>query len=137
MNPGLARIGDLTEAMRRSGLPVDLRLDITDAGIERLPQPIDLAAYRIVQESLTNTLRHSPGATATVQIAIDGERLDVVVSDSGGRSRRTPASGADAAGHGIDGMRARARLCGGELTAGADPTGGFTVRALLPTEAIA
>ncbi len=132
-NPGLAQIEELAEAMRRSGLPTDIRLDIRDGGVERLPQPIDLAAYRIVQEALTNTLRHAPGASATVTIGITGDRLDVLVSDSGGQPRLPAANGG---GHGIDGMRARARLCGGELTAAPDPAGGFTVHALLPTGAM-
>ncbi|WP_167040788.1 histidine kinase [Salinibacterium sp. ZJ454] len=137
-NPGLARIGELAEAMRRSGLPVELRLEIPDGGLERLPQPIDLAAYRIVQESLTNTLRHSPGASALVRIGMDGSRLDVLIADSGGQPRRPLALGrelgTEVGGHGITGMRERARLCDGELTAGTEPAGGFTVRALLPAE---
>jgi signal transduction histidine kinase len=148
-NPGLARIGELAESMRRSGLPVDLRLDMPDGSMQRLPPPIDLAAYRIVQESLTNTLRHSPGASALVRIGMDGGRLEVLIADSGGGGRRLPVPGtatgaapgtapsSEIGGHGITGMRERARLCGGELSAGTDPSGGFTVRALLPVEAIA
>ena len=137
VNPGLARIGELAEAMRLSGLPVELVVDL-DGGrdIEHLPQAIDLAAYRIVQEALTNTLRHAPGARATVRIQFDGDCVNVSVTDSG--SRRAPSSpGGDKPGFGIDGMRERARLCGGELAAGPDAAGGFTVRATLPTAVMA
>ena len=131
-NPGLARIDDLAEAMRRSGLPVDLTVDLARGhDIVHLPGPIDLAAYRIVQESLTNTLRHAPGARATVRITLEANQVNVLVTDSGGRHPATTGGGKP--GFGIDGMRERARLCGGELTAGSDGAGGFTVRAVLPT----
>jgi signal transduction histidine kinase len=137
VNPGLARIDDLAEAMRRSGLPVDLTVDLALAReMVHLPPPIDLAVYRIVQESLTNTLRHATGARATVRIRLEDDRVNVLVTDSGGR--RTPsAPGGPRPGFGIDGMRERARLCGGELSAGSDAGGGFTVRAVLPTAVIA
>jgi signal transduction histidine kinase len=137
VNPGLARIEDLAEAMRRSGLPVELRVDLAHGReIRHLPGPIDLAAYRIVQESLTNTLRHAPGARATVRIQLEDDCVDVLVTDSGGR-RPASSPGGGRAGYGINGMRERARLCGGELTAGFDAAGGFTVRAVLPTAVMA
>ena len=91
---------------------------------------VDMSAYRIVQEALTNALRYAPGATVGVTVTY-GRDLQLEVRDDGARverpGRRSPGSG-----HGIVGMRERAALFGGELEAGPAPGGGFLVRARLP-----
>ncbi|MFJ7628291.1 sensor histidine kinase [Streptomyces sp. NPDC097595] len=121
--PGLSRIDELVHSATRAGL--DVRVD--RAG-ERAPLPaaVDLAAYRIVQESLTNAVRHS-GARHVVVGLHHGERTMVIrVEDDGrGPARAGP-------GDGITGMTERARALGGTLTAGPGPAGGFTVLARLP-----
>jgi signal transduction histidine kinase len=120
---GLATLDALISATSDSGVPVDL--DITGERRE-LPAAVDHAAYRIVQESLTNVLRHAVPATATVRVDYHPDVLIVEVTDSG---RRPPGNGS---GNGIRGMRARADAVGGELTAGPSPRGGFRVVARLP-----
>ncbi|GGS74618.1 ATPase [Nonomuraea spiralis] len=124
---GLDRLDDLLDQFRSAGL--DVRLDV--AG-ERVPLPagLDLSAYRIVQEALTNTLKHAGSARVAVTVSyLPGElRLEIV--DEGPRGPRPP-SGAGS-GHGLIGMRERAALFEGTLTAGPLPSGGFGVRAVLP-----
>ncbi|MFJ9638062.1 sensor histidine kinase [Streptomyces sp. NPDC101178] len=125
--PGLARADELVASAERAGLPV--RIERT--GSERpLPAPVDLAAYRIVQESLTNAARHSGAGEVVVRVAYGDRELALAVEDDG----RGPAAGAagPGSGTGITGMTERARALGGELTAGRRPEGGFTVRARLP-----
>ncbi|MFD0541284.1 sensor histidine kinase [Actinomadura luteofluorescens] len=93
-----------------------------------LPAEADLAAYRIVQEALTNVTRHSGATSAVVRVRYGAEDVVVSVEDDG-----TPGSGAPSAGgSGIRGMRDRAEALGGGLDAGPGPDGGFTVRARLP-----
>jgi signal transduction histidine kinase len=96
-----------------------------------LPPTVDLAAYRIVQESLTNALRYAGEAEATVTLSFLGEELVLEVVDSG-RGMREGAPVAQGSGHGIPGMRERAEATGGTLEAGPHPGGGFRVRARLP-----
>jgi signal transduction histidine kinase len=91
---------------------------------------VDLAAYRIVQEALTNALRHAGAGQATVALRFGERDLELEVSDDG---RGAAANGAGG-GHGLVGMRERAALYGGVLHAGRDPEGGFTVAARLPIE---
>lgn len=123
---GLAELPGLTERIRSAGLPVAVEIS---SSVGELPSDVDTAAYRIVQESLTNVLRHAgPEAAARVRIARDGRDLLVEVSDSGGPA----VVAADDAGLGIEGMRQRAEAVGGTLDAGPIPAGGFTVRARLP-----
>jgi signal transduction histidine kinase len=125
---GLTDLPDLAERMRISGLPVKLSIDPLAAG---LPPEIDHAVYRIVQESLTNVLRHGgPGATADVRIAANADELSIDVLDTG-----TAATTVDNRGLGIDGMRERAEALGGWLQAGPHRSGGFLVRARLPGSA--
>lgn len=133
---GLADLPALVERMRASGLPVELHTDLP-ASAERpptgrlteFPSTVDHAAYRIVQESLTNVLRHAgPAATAQVRVALDGDVLAIEVRDTG---RGTPP-GPEPSGHGIGGMRERARALGGTVEAGPRPSGGFAVAARLP-----
>ena len=123
--PGTGQIGGLIDGAVQAGLKTTL----TVAGQPRpLPASVDLAAYRIVQESLTNTIRHAGAATAAVTLTYaDGELL-VEVTDTGlGGSDATPAGG-----HGLIGMRERASAVGGALAAGPRPEGGYGVLARLP-----
>lgn len=127
--PGLARLDHLVATTAAAGVQVDV--DIRGAARE-LPPVVDLAAYRIVQESLTNVVRHAGAARATLTIAYERDGLRVEVDDDG----RGPDG--DTAGHGLVGMRERAAAIGGRLEAGATATDrGFRVRAWLPTEGVA
>jgi signal transduction histidine kinase len=97
-----------------------------------LPPAVDVTAYRIIQESLTNVLRHAGPATATIEVAVRDGLLCVHVADTGvGVGHR---SGAGRTGHGLIGMRERAASLGGTVHAGPGPGGGFNVRASLPVE---
>ena len=134
----LSRLDEVLDAVRAAGLPVTLTVD-GDPGA--VPAGIDLTAYRIVQEALTNTLRHAPGSQACVRISYSGGALTVQVSDSGqpdgdGRARGAAGGAADGAGvgpgYGLAGIAERVASCGGSLTVGPDPAGGFAVTARLP-----
>jgi signal transduction histidine kinase len=131
--PGLGDIDRLVESLSGTALEVVVRSD----GVERagIPAGVQVSAYRIVQESLTNTLRHAGAQRAEVQLRLAGGDLLVEVRDDGGppASRLTRAK-ARPQGHGIVGMRERAALVHGSLEAGPDPAGGFRVRARLPLE---
>jgi signal transduction histidine kinase len=96
---------------------------------------VDLAAYRIVQESLTNALRHAAPATATVRLAFTASHLDIEVTDTGPGLDPVAPGETGGSGHGIQGMIERAAMLGGTLTAGPGPHGGFRVHACLPREA--
>ena len=121
--PGLEGLDALAERVRGAGLAVELSME---RGPEPLPPSIDLSAYRIVQEALTNTLKHAHATTARVEVRQTGDTLEIdVVDDGKGAETVTP-------GHGIVGMRERAALFGGHLTAGPAPGGGFAVRARIP-----
>jgi signal transduction histidine kinase len=124
--PSLAELDALLERSRAAGLPVELRI----AGERRsLPAGIDLAAYRIVQEALTNTLKHAGASPTEVHLRWADDELELEILDRGrvGAPRNTTGGG-----HGIVGMGERVRLYGGELEAGRRPGGGFRVRARLP-----
>jgi len=124
--PGLDQLDGLVGSMGSSGLPVEL---VVTGECRGLPASVDLAAYRIVQESLTNVLRHAGPATATVRVTHCPGEVVVEVTDDG-RARMsnvTPSSG-----QGINGMRERAAGVGGTLQAGPRPQGGFGVLARLP-----
>ncbi|MFQ6172783.1 sensor histidine kinase [Oryzobacter sp. R7] len=124
--PGLAQLPALVDRVGRAGLPVELAVD----GPERpLPAAVDLSLYRVAQEALTNALRHAGRARARVGVTYRAGEVEVRVVDDGDGS--APAGGT---GHGLDGMRERVRLFGGTLEAGPMPAGGFSVRAVLPTE---
>ncbi|GAA0553384.1 sensor histidine kinase [Paractinoplanes ferrugineus] len=125
--PGLARLPALLDQVREAGTPVRLRIEGAPAA---LPSAVDLSAYRIVQEALTNTMNHAGGGTAAeVVITYAATTVHLVVSDDG----RDPGND-DGAGNGLRGMRERARLLGGRLDAGPGPRGGFVVRAALPIQ---
>jgi signal transduction histidine kinase len=126
--PGLDRLERLLEQVRVSGLPVELTVE----GDRRPLAPgVDLSAYRIVQEALTNALKHAGRAHAWVNLRYDCDRIELEIANDG--SSATEAEG-DGGGHGLHGMRQRAEVCGGTLTAGPRPEGGFVVRATLPVE---
>jgi signal transduction histidine kinase len=123
--PGLGELPLLIETVRSAGLPVEVAV----VGEQRaLPAALELAAYRIVQESLTNTLRHAGPATATVRLAYADGHLDLDVADTGTGG----SSDAGGAGHGLIGMRERALAAGGTLEACPGTAGGFHVSARLP-----
>ena len=128
---GLARLEALRAAVTAAGAPVT----VTVEGDQRpLSAEADHSAYRILQESLTNVLRHAgPGAAAQVCLRYQPDGLTITVSDDGAANGFSAVLPAD--GHGIDGMRERAASVGGELTAGPLPGGGFQVRATLPVPA--
>lgn len=128
--PGLARIDELLDAMRASGLPVEA---VVEGSPQPLPPGVDLSAYRIVQEGLTNALRHAGGASARVVVRYESDAVELEIADDGPGPPEDPeASG----GHGLIGMRERIRLFGGELEAGPRPGGGFLLRARLPSEPV-
>ncbi|MFB6893365.1 sensor histidine kinase [Kitasatospora sp. NPDC056327] len=124
--PTLERLDDLLAGVRAAGL--DVRA-VVSGDRRPLPEGVELSAYRIVQEALSNTLRHAPGATARVELAYSAAALRLRVRNGAG----TAAAGASpGAGHGLLGMRERAAMLGGELSAGTTPDGGYEVTALLP-----
>jgi signal transduction histidine kinase len=123
--PGLSALPTLIAQVRDAGLPVELQID----GERReLPAGIELSAFRIVQEALTNSLRHAGQARAQVSIRYHADTLEIEVTDDGA----DPARAASAGGHGLVGMRERAALYGGHFDAGHRPGGGFAIRVLLP-----
>lgn len=124
--PRLAQLDELVENTTRAGLPTSVAVH---GQARPLPPTVDLTAYRIVQESLTNALRHAGPTTARVAFSYTDDELRVDVVDGGrGRVEGTPQG----AGHGIAGMRERAEAVGGTLAAGPAPEGGFRVQARLP-----
>lgn len=134
-NSGLARLDALVTRARSAGLPVT----VTTNGTGRdLPAEVDRAAYRIVQEALTNTSRHSAGARATVDLRYGRDCLTVEVTDDGPGRAGTPApvNHAQSKGLGLIGMRERVSALGGTLRVGPRAEGGFAVRAELPTRTV-
>jgi signal transduction histidine kinase len=126
--PGLTGLGDLVENASAAGLSVH----VTEDGERiRLPADVDLAAYRIIQESLTNSARHSGGTNATVRLDYGDGALRIDVTDDG-RPRAGRAPHANGSGNGIAGMAERAAALGGTLQARPGPGGGFGVQARLP-----
>jgi signal transduction histidine kinase len=136
--PSLARLDTLAADVRAAGLPVDVRVG---GQVEELPRSLDATAYRIVQEALTNVLRHAPGAATHVAVEHTSGAVDLVVENAAhaADAHRSPGGdGADravAGGHGLRGMRERAALFGGTVTAGATSAGGFRVAVHLPRPA--
>ena len=129
--PGLAQLDALVEGARRAGLPITLAV----AGEPfPLPAAADLAAYRIVQESLTNVIRHAGPADATVKLRYHADEIAIFVTDTGhGPSAGTgPGAVGGTAGHGQAGMRERAAAVGGTVQTGPRPGGGYQVTARLP-----
>jgi signal transduction histidine kinase len=126
----LARLDDLVSQAAAAGLEVRTE---TDGVVRPLPFGVDVAAFRIVQEALTNVTRHAGESTATVRVSYGERELTVQVDDEG---RNPPPPPAARAGTGIIGMRERAVALGGRLEAGPRPGGGFRVRARFPLDAL-
>jgi signal transduction histidine kinase len=124
--PGLSSLASLVEQVRVSGLPVELRVEGEPT---HLPAGVDLSAYRIVQEALTNVVKHAHATRAEVEIRYRPDALELAIDDDG---PGTSATGNGAAGHGLIGMRERVALYGGRLDAGRRDGGGYSVRARLP-----
>jgi signal transduction histidine kinase len=123
---GLSRLDSLAEAVRAAGAPVSVT---TEGEPVPLSPDVDHAAYRILQESLTNVLRHAgPDASATICLRYAPGNLTIRVADDG----TGPDGARDTGGHGLTGMSERAAAVGGELSAGLGPAGGFEVTATLP-----
>lgn len=134
--PGVDQLPDLLEQVRGAGLAVDFTLE----GSPRpLPRGVELTAYRIVQEALTNVRKHGgPEARADVHIRFGDGTVDVLVEDDGRGSAAElyERGGADGQGHGLIGMRERVGMVGGRLDAGPRPGGGFRIRAVLPLKTV-
>ncbi|MGW5051181.1 sensor histidine kinase [Actinokineospora sp. NPDC004072] len=127
--PGAQSLSELAERVRAVGVPVLLELT---GELDDLPAGVGLGVYRIVQEALTNTIKHGgPGASAAVRVRRDGDRVELDITDRGRGAPRGLVSG----GNGLIGMRERAHVFGGSLEAGPLPTGGWRVRAVLPVTA--
>jgi signal transduction histidine kinase len=129
--PTIEHVDTLLDQTRDAGLPVTLEIE----GVPRALAPgVDLSAYRIVQEALTNAIKHAGPAHAQVRLCYGTDTLEVVVSDDGRGADCDEDERNNAGGHGIVGMQERVSLFGGELHVGNRPGGGFTVRATLPLE---
>ncbi|MFJ4973119.1 sensor histidine kinase [Streptomyces sp. NPDC088755] len=128
--PGLARLDEMAERVRAGGVPVAVT-------VEGTPRPlapgVGLCAFRVVREALTNVLKHAPGARAEVRVTYEPQQVTVSVTDDGEGviSDRVRTDG----GHGLIGMRERAKLYGGRISIGPRDRGGFAVRLALPTSA--
>jgi signal transduction histidine kinase len=130
--PDVRQIEDLVEQCRRSGLPVDFKVEGTP---RPLPSGVELTAYRIVQEALTNTRKHGgPNAGASVRLVYFDDGLGLLVEDDGKGAPHElyEEGGFDGRGHGLIGMHERVGMVGGTLDAGPRPGGGFRISALLP-----
>lgn len=123
--PDVAAIGELVESVRAAGRTVHVRRDELDTN---LPQGVSVSAYRIVQEALSNALRHAPGSELTLELARSDTGLAIDVRNTRPNSHPTTTG----TGHGLVGMRERVAALGGEFDAGPTPDGGYRVRALLP-----
>jgi signal transduction histidine kinase len=124
--PGTGELDTLAASVRAAGLPVNLHID---GNLAALPATVDVSVYRIVQEALTNVLKHAGPARAEVTIGNEQDAVTIEVTDNGTGQH---GNGSPGGGHGLAGMRERAAVFGGELAAGPRPGGGFTVRARLP-----
>jgi signal transduction histidine kinase len=122
--PDLRQLNALVEQVRESGLPVELSIE---GAAKSLPPGVDLSAYRIVQEALTNTLKHAGPAGARVAVRYRDDEIELEVVDDG-----TATGEGGGAGHGLIGMRERAVLYGGTLESGKREVGGYFVRARFP-----
>jgi signal transduction histidine kinase len=128
--PGIADIGALVEQVRAAGLPVDV---VVEGQLTALSPGVDLAAYRVVQEALTNALKHAGAARAHVSIRYGATSLELAVTNNG----TARENGRRRGGHGLIGLRERVTLYGGDFEAGPRPGGGYAVRASLPLETAA
>jgi signal transduction histidine kinase len=122
--PGLDRVESLLDEVRRAGLPVELHIE---GEPRRLPPALDLSAYRIVQEGLTNALKHARASRADVTVRFAPDEVQIVVRDDG-----AGASPSHDPGYGLAGMHERVKIYGGEMSAGSANGGGFVLRTRLP-----
>ncbi len=125
--PGLDDLDALAERVGRAGLTVRFHVE---GDAVQLPRAVDLSAYRIVQEGLTNSLKHSGASHADITVRYGNDDLELEVRDDG-----VGAASSDGLGHGLLGIRERVKIYGGEMSAGAGPEGGFVLAARLPLEA--
>lgn len=125
--PSLRRLPELIADVRASGVPVDLQVC---GDLEQIPPGVDLSAYRVIQEALTNVIKHAGSARADVTVRCSNDDVALEVSDDG-QGARTVRSG----GHGIAGIKERVAVLGGTVQAEAGPVSGFVVRARLPYQA--
>ncbi|WP_030546907.1 sensor histidine kinase [Streptomyces albus] len=128
--PGLAQLDALVARVRAAGTPVSVGVSLPP---DPLPPGVDLAAYRVVQEALTNTVKHARGARASVAIGHTDACLEIEITDTGGAGGPPPVPGN---GRGHMGLRERLAVYGGELTAGPTPAGGYRVTARIPRSAV-
>jgi signal transduction histidine kinase len=124
--PGLSRLEDLVETTRSSGQPVSLKVS---GGARPLPPGVDLAAYRVIQEALTNARKHASNAETSVSVEYGERALEIEIENGPGNGTEASFEGD---GRGLIGMRERVRLYDGTLDAGPTDAGGFAVRANLP-----
>jgi signal transduction histidine kinase len=127
--PTLGRVCELVDEARAAGVELEL---VTEGERTEVPPGLGLAAFRILQEALTNVRKHAGAVRAAVRIAYRGDGIDLEIRNAPG-----PGLGERGSGHGIAGMRERARVYGGQVHAGIEPDGSFAVRARLPFEAAA
>jgi signal transduction histidine kinase len=125
--PGLDALDDLLDRVRQAGTELEYR---TTGAPRRVPAGVDLSAYRVIQESLSNARRHAPGAPVLVHVAYDPDAVRVVVRNA---QPATPARPSGGPGQGLVGMRERVTMLGGTLAANPTPDGGFAVVAVLPS----
>jgi signal transduction histidine kinase len=130
--PVLDEVDDLLAAVRAAGLPTTM--EVTGAPFP-LPATAELAVYRIIQEALTNTLKHAPGATARIRLDYQPGQVGLEITDTGPPGGQPGAASTAGGGHGIAGMRERAALFAGQVTAGPAPGAGWRVQATLRPEA--
>jgi signal transduction histidine kinase len=123
---GLGHLDQLVNRTRSSGVPVDV---VLSGRVDQVPAAVNLVAYRVVQEALTNVVKHARPATARIMISVSPHMLEVTVSDNGVQSA---AAGLPSSGHGLAGMRERVELYGGKLTSSRRTGGGFDVHATIP-----
>ena len=124
--PGISRLESLVARVREAGLPVTLQVEGSAGGV---PAGVDVAAYRIVQEALTNALKYAGGARTEASVRISDAAVDIDVVDEG-----TTVAPSDGIGRGLTGMRERVALFGGTIDAGRRDEGGYAVRAHLPVK---
>ncbi|KOY56183.1 sensor histidine kinase [Streptomyces sp. XY332] len=130
--PGLSRLAEMAERVRAAGVPVNLQV----TGDARALAPgVELCAYRVTQEALTNVLKHAPGSRVTVTLDYRPTHLSVTVTDDGAGGGPVPAKLVRGSGNGLIGMRERAKLYGGTISTGPRSEGGYAVCLTLPTSA--
>jgi signal transduction histidine kinase len=128
--PSLVNLDALAASVREAGLPVDV---VVKGKVDGLPPAVDLSAYRLVQEALTNALKHAGPAHARVFVNCSGDEVEVEVTDDG---HGVNGNGLSTGGHGLTGMRERVSMLGGEIDVGPRDSGGFALRARLPLDGV-